>query len=127
MHQATEAQTAPTFPPQYAMVLRLSGAAVKGYEDGDLLRIDTRYRPDVCDLVCVHLRNGRSYMMRMEFDLPSGAWERMPYREHPKSEVHALFIGRVLGDPDPRLRTIKLQDCWAIHVCTGKLDQETAA
>lgn len=114
---------APVFPPIYGMILNLNGRAVDGYEEGDVLEIDTRFLPDVGDLVCVHLRNGHCYMMTTEMALPAKMWSQMPYRENPGSEIHALFVGRVLGDPDPRLRTLKLEDCWAIHVCTGKLDQ----
>ena len=118
---------APTFPIVYAMRLSLKGSPVEGYADGDLVYLNTIEEPDVGDLVCVHLRNGHCYMMTTEMALPAEMWSQMPYRENPDSEVHALFVGRVLGDPDPRLRTLKLEDCWAIHVCTGKLDQEAAA
>lgn len=115
---------APVFPPIYAMSLKLNGATVEDYAEGDLVKVDTSEEPKQGDLVCVHLRSGKSYMMIMEFALPPHMWARMPYRENPKSEVHALFVGKVLGDPDPRVRTIALQDCWAVHRCAGKLTPE---
>jgi hypothetical protein len=125
--QITE-QPAPAFPPVYAMVLNLNGSTAEGYTDGDLLKVDTQFLPDVGDLVCVHMRSGNSYIMRMELALPPDMWERMPYRENPKSEVHALFVGKLLGqEHEQKCRTIPLQDCWAIHVIDGKLSPEECA
>ena len=94
---ATMPTEAPTFPIVYLMELSLDGSSVEGYAEGDLLLINTIEQPRAGDLVCVHPRNGCAVMMVLEMDLGHNAWERMPYREAPGSEVRALLIGKVLG------------------------------
>lgn len=112
----------PVFPIVYAMQLNLNGSQVDGYEHGDLVLINTLEEPQAGDLVCVHPRKGGAVMMVLEMGLGPTTWERMPYRENPKSEVHALLIGKIFGTE--RTVSIKCEDLWAVHKCDGKHEPE---
>ncbi|MGB3501874.1 MAG: hypothetical protein WBA44_09635 [Mesorhizobium sp.] len=115
----------PVFPVVYAMRLNLNGSHPVGYEDGDLVLINTLEEPKAGDLVCVHTKRSGAVMMVLEMGLGPGTWERMPFKERPDSTVHALLVGKVLGTD--RILTIECQDLWAVHKCDGKADPADCA
>lgn len=110
---------APVFPLVYAMELDAPHGAGE-YGHGDLLLINTLEEPRHGDLVCVHPRKGGAVMIVLHGNLGPGTWARMPYREHPESDVHAIVAGRILGTE--RKFVMKAEDVWAVHKCDGKAD-----
>jgi hypothetical protein len=110
---------APQFPIVYAMEVNAPNGA-GDYQHGDLALFNTIEEPQAGDLVCVHPRKGGAVLVVLELGLGPNTWERMPYREHPESEVHALLIGTVLGTT--RRVSVACQDLWAVHKCDGKAD-----
>lgn len=110
---------APTFPIVYAMEVNApSGAG--DFDHGDLLLFNTIEEPAAGDLVCVHPRKGMAVLVVLSMSLPFQVWGRMPYREHPESDAHALLAGHILGTD--RAFFVKCEDLWAVHKCDGKAD-----
>ena len=110
---------APTFPIVYAMEVNAPNGA-GDFDHGDLLLFNTIEEPVAGDLVCVHPRKGMAVLVVLSMNLSFRVWERMPYREHPESDVHALLAGHILGTD--RAFNVKCEDLWAVHKCDGKAD-----
>jgi hypothetical protein len=110
---------APTFPIVYAMEVNAPNGAGE-FRHGDLLVFNSIEEPVSGDLVCVHPRKGMSVLVVLAANLGFRVWERMPYREHPGSDVRALLSGHILGTD--RILHLKCEDLWAVHKCDGRAD-----
>lgn len=119
-----EALIAPVFPIAYAMRVDAPNGAGE-FQHDDLAVFNTVEEPEAGDLVCVHPRRGGAVLVVLTFGLGPNTWAKMPYREHPKSEIHALMIGTILGTD--RQISIACQDLWAVHKCDGKADPADCA
>lgn len=111
------------FEPRYLM--RVNAPGVTGeISHGDMVLISRDGVPKAGDIVCAHRRDGTSVLMQMECELYEPDWRRMPFEDHPASEVRSAIVGTVVGGTDRA--AIPLEKLIAIHRCEGKYEPEQA-
>lgn len=117
--------TAPAFPIVYATQLNLNGSQVDGYDDGDLVLINSIEEPQAGDLVCVHTKRSGAVMIVLNAGFLPHAWERMPWVPSPRDEVEPMIVGTLFGAD--RQLAFRASAIWAVHKCDGKADPADCA
>lgn len=116
-------QSLDDIPDRYAMVL--AGLCLEPeLKDGTILGF-SRSEPYAVGDFCIFILRpelvppGRHQTQIKRLFMSPPPRTRLPYREHPDSQVHSLVIAEQLNPP--RRFAIECQNLIAIHKCTGRV------